>query len=90
MGLSSSNNINGIKHSNIIKEEDISQKLYNSIVKIKIIKNNKEIIKSTGFFMKMKINNKTFKYLISCGNIISYDDINNKLIIFILKFYKLL
>ena len=55
----------------------ISEKLYNSIVKIKL--NNG--MNATGFFMKMKMNNKKMNCLFICSNVISDNDIKNKIII---------
>ena len=43
--------------------EEISDKLYNSIVKIKL--NNG--LNATGFFMKIKIKEKEMKYLFTCN-----------------------
>ena len=65
-----------IKNTDSIPEK-ISDRIYNSIVKIKL--NNG--INGTGFFMKMKLNNKIMKCLFTCSHIISYNDINNKIII---------
>ena len=73
--------------SNIIKEvnpgfgktipENISDKLYNSIVNIKL--NNG--LNATGFFMKIKTKEKEMKCLFTCQHVISEGDINNKITI---------
>ena len=52
--------------------ESASKILYNSIIKIKI---NQRM--GTGFFMKVKIRNKEFKFLITCKDIISKKDLNS-------------
>ena len=57
--------------------EDISDKLYNSIVNIKL----KSGLNATGFFMKIKIKEKEMKCLFTCQHVISEDDINNKITI---------
>ena len=72
------------KNESVTKYEDsilkrVSDKIYNSIVKIKI--NN--VIKSTGFFMKMK--SKIMKSLFVFNNVISDNDIKNKILINIIK-----
>ncbi len=54
-----------------------SDKIYNSIVKIKL--NNG--MNAIGFFMKMKVKNKTMTFLFTSSNIISDIDIKNKIII---------
>ena len=61
--------------------ESIGKKLYNSIVKIKLINSNKDSINSTGFFMLIKLDKNKIKFLLTCKHVISSDDINNKLII---------
>ena len=62
-------------HSDSIPKS-ISEKIYNTIVKIKL--NNGT--NATGFFMKMKVNNKIMKCLFTCKHVISDNDIKNKLI----------
>jgi V8-like Glu-specific endopeptidase len=57
--------------------ESISNKIFDSIVKIK----KDSIETATGFFMKIKINNKEKKCLFTCQHVISDKDINNKLTI---------
>ena len=61
-------------HANAIPE-NISDKLYNSIVKIKLSQKSY----GTGFFMKFNINEKEMKCLITCQHVISQKDINNKI-----------
>jgi len=56
--------------------ESISDKLYNSIVKIVLYH-----VEATGFFMKFKLNNKEMKCLFTCFNVISDNDINNEITI---------
>ena len=53
--------------------ETVSDYLYNCIVKIKIDPNY-----GTGFFMKMKKNNNTYKFLLSCEHVISKELIDKK------------
>ena len=55
--------------------EKIIDKLYNSIVKIKL--NNG--LNATGFFMKIKIKEKEMKCLFTCQHVISQDNIKNKI-----------
>ena len=50
--------------------------LFNSIVKIKI---NEDL--ATGFFMKLKINEKHYNYLLTCNHVINEKDISKKIII---------
>ena len=57
--------------------EDIIDKLYNSIVNIKL--NNG--LNATGFFMKIKIKEKEMKCLFTCQHVITQDNINNKITI---------
>ena len=56
--------------------ESISDKLYNSIVRIVLYQ-----VEATGFFMKFKLNNKEMKCLFTCFNVISDNDINNEITI---------
>jgi len=63
-------------HANPISET-ISDKLYNSIVAIKL---NNGII-ATGFFMIIKIRNELIKCLLTCKHVISEEHINNKITI---------
>ena len=65
-------------HSNTIPEST-SDKIYNSIVKIKLNSG----VKATGFFMKINIKDKQMKCLFTCNHVISEKDINNKIIIYI-------
>ena len=79
------NNINNNNHYiNKIKDEcdtghakpiseSVIEKLYNSIVRIKL--DNKF---ATGFFMKFKIKKKEVKCLFTCNHVISQNDINKK------------
>ena len=57
--------------------ESVSDKIYNSIVKIQLDSG----LKATGFFMKIKMNDKIMKCLFTCRHVISENDINNKIII---------
>ena len=68
------------KHADPIPES-IMKKLYNSIVKIEFIDSNKESKRATGFFMRIKTNNKEMKSLFTCKHVISENDINNNLVI---------
>ena len=52
-------------------------KLNNSIVKIEFINSINRIIKETGFFMRIKTNNKEMKCLFTCKHVISDKDKNN-------------
>jgi len=63
-------------HATLIPES-ISEKLYNSISRI--IYNGE----ATGFFMKIKLNNKEKKCLFTCFHVISDQDIQNQIIIHI-------
>ena len=63
-------------HANTIPES-VSDKIYNSIVKIKL---DSKLI-ATGFFMKINKNDKEMKCLFTCNHAISDNDINNKIII---------
>ena len=77
MGVASPRKECDTKHAPLIKES-ISEKIYNSIVKIEIIKKNKDTdatLTGTGFFLKP---NEKLKYLITCEHVISEEDINNK------------
>jgi len=56
--------------------ESISDKLYNSIVRIEFYN-----VEATGFFMKFKINNKEMKCLFTCFHVISDNDINKEITI---------
>ena len=56
--------------------ESVIEKLYNSIVRIKL--DNKF---ATGFFMKFKIKKKEMKCLFTCNHVISQNDIDKKIII---------
>ena len=57
---------------------DISEKLYNSIVRITIKLNNEKQIAGTGFFIKVNIKNKNRYFLIACQHIIKEEYINEK------------
>ena len=63
-------------HANLITE-GASDILYNSIVKIRI----QEKIIGTGFFMKIKTNEKFNYYLLTCNHVIDERYINSKDII---------
>ena len=54
--------------------ENASDKIYNAIVRIE--KENGEI--GTGFFMKIKVNNKNSNFLFTCHHVITNEDINSK------------
>ena len=56
--------------------ESISDKLYNSIVRIVLYH-----VEATGFFMKFKLNNKEMKCLFTCFHVISDNDINKEITI---------
>jgi len=56
--------------------ESISDKLYNSIVRIVLYH-----VEATGFFMKFKLNNKEMKCLFTCFHVISDNDIDNEITI---------
>ncbi len=64
--------------------ESSSKKLYNSIVRVKVELNEKKSISGTGFFIKLKLNEKTRNYLITCNDEINEKFIEEKKII---KFY---
>ena len=69
------------KHAKPITE-DISETLYNSIVRIELTNSINKSINATGFFMRIKINkNKEIKCLFTCKHVISDNDINNKIVI---------
>ena len=58
--------------------EEVSDTLYHSIVRIEFNEHNKI---TTGFFMKIDINNKIYNCLLTCHHSITKEDINsNKLI----------
>ena len=57
--------------------ESASDILYNSIVKIRINK----ILFGTGFFMKIKTNEKLKNYLLTCNHLIDEQNIKSKDII---------
>ena len=69
------------KHARWISEE-VSDKMYNSIVKIENNVNNKI---GTGFFMKVNINDKTLKFLLTCYHIISKDLVDKLAVIDIIS-----
>jgi len=56
--------------------ESISDKLYNSILRITLYKGE-----ATGFFIKIKLNNKKKKCLFTCFHVISDQDIQNQITI---------
>ena len=56
--------------------EKIIRKLYHSIVKIVL-----DSGQATGFFMKIKINDKEIKCLFTCYHVISEEDLENEIII---------
>ena len=60
--------------------EKVSEKLYNSIVRINLYLNGNRYI-GTGFFLKLKINNKIMNFLISCYHIIEEKLVDKKIII---------
>ena len=61
--------------------ENSSKKLYNSIVRVKVELNEKESISGTGFFLKLKLNDKTRNYLITCNDAINEKFIKEKKVI---------
>ena len=67
----------GQKHAVCITETE-SDKMYNSIVKIQ---NNINDLTGTGFFMKIHLNNKISKFLLTCHHVISKNLIDKKAII---------
>jgi len=64
-------------HADLIPES-ICDKLYNSITKISL---KSGTATATGFFMKIKLNNKIKKCLFTCFHVISDQDIQNQIII---------
>ena len=83
MGSSSSrikeSKTNHVPHVPLITERQ-SEKLYNSIVRIKIILSEKEVISGTGFFIKFNIKNKT-RFFLMAYHIIQERFVNEKKVI---------
>ena len=64
----------------LIIPEEVAEALYNSIVRIEFSEQNKN---STGFFMKIDINKKTYNCLLTCYHSITEEDINSNKNIYI-------
>jgi len=76
-GSASRVNESNTKHAAGIPES-ASKKLYNSIVRIEVDFNEKEIITGTGFFIKLKIKDKERFYLVTCHHVIEKEYVKNK------------
>ena len=61
--------------------ESLSEKLYNSIIKINLNINEKKIITGTGFFIKLKLKNKIKHFLITCHHVIEENFVKEKKVI---------
>ena len=63
------------RHADAIPES-IMKKLFNSISRIELYNGE-----ATGFFMKMKVNNKIMYFMFTCFHVISAQDIQNQITI---------